>query len=81
MAEVGSKEFFVGKVDVHVSGDNLSFSPFALSSAVSSCISVNAFFDQSDIWSHEVWSTELVLWDQVNSVVPDAHTNIAVAFL
>jgi hypothetical protein len=80
VAEVGSKEFFVGKVDVHVSGDNLSFSPFTLllSSAVSSCISLNAFFDCKFISNHELWSTEIVIWDQVNSGVPGANTSIAV---
>ena len=81
MAEVRFKEFFVGKVDVHVGGDNLSFSPLALSSAISSCISINAFLDFSDISNHELWSTEVVLWNQINSRVPDAHINIAVAFL
>jgi len=78
MAEVGFKEFFVGKVDVHVSGDNLSFSPLALTYASSTCISFNAVFDLSFISNHELWSTEIVIWDQVNSGVPGTNISVAV---
>jgi hypothetical protein len=81
MTEVRSEEIASGfEVSIIISRDDLSFSPFTLllSSACSSCISLNAFFDFKFISNHELWSTEVVIWDQVDSGVPGANTSIAV---
>ena len=74
MAEVGFKEFFVGKVDVHISSDNLSFSPLASFSSIFArvFVSISAEFNGSDIRGHFSWGTEWMIWDQLSSVGEDA---------
>jgi len=74
MAEVGSKEFFVGKVGIHVSGYNLSFSPFASFSSIFArvFVSIRAELNGIDIIDHDSWGTEWMIWDQFSSVAEDA---------
>jgi hypothetical protein len=75
MAEVGSKEFFVGKVGIHVSGNNLSFSPLASFSSIFALVfvSISAELNGLDIIDHDSWGTEWMIWDQLSSIAEDAE--------
>ena len=70
MAEVGSEE--ISSIDEVVIGGNIfTFSPFALSRALS-LVSINALLNEGGVSVHEYWSTEVGLWDHFSSGREDA---------
>ena len=70
MAEVGSEE--ISSIDEVVIGGNIfTFSPFALSRALS-LVSVDALLNVGGVGAHEIWSTEVGLWDHFSSGREDA---------
>jgi hypothetical protein len=61
--------------------NNLSFSPLALVNASSSIFCINTLVDESSIFGHVSWGTEVVIWDQISSIAPCTDINVAVALV
>ena len=78
MTEVGVvfEEFNLSSwVDGTVSTNNLSFSPLALIITGGSRSGFDASVDEINICSQVFWSTVVVIWNQVGSVIPSALKN------
>jgi len=77
MAEVNSEEIFVS-FEVNISSNILSLSPLAFIIAVH-LVGTDAVHDGRNVLGHISWSTELVIWDQFNSVRPGALSSGVIA--
>jgi hypothetical protein len=72
VAEVLSEQWCIVDNIINIISNNLSSSPHALVKTSSFVSNVGALAHEVDILGHVSWGTVVVLWDQVESVVPDA---------